>query len=90
MQTILCLPDYLVTPPTTQEDLPTGRPIFSCRPSFYFGSRFWDRTSFLDAISSLHSNTEPGTSFLNAISASFLNESCDGDVEDETLFRSGG
>ena len=46
----------------------------------------------LGAVSSLRSNTEPEdeleagrTSFLDAISASLLNESCDGDVEDETL-----
>ena len=59
--------------------------------------RFWvleDRTSLLDVISSLRSNTEledeleaGRTSFLDAISASLLNESCDGDVQDETLFR---
>ena len=51
-----------------------------------------DRTSLLDAISSLRSGTEhedeleaSRTSFLDAISASLLNESCDGGVEDETL-----
>ena len=51
-----------------------------------------DRTSLLDAISSLRSITEPEdeleagrTSFLDAISACLLKQPCDGDVEDETL-----
>ena len=57
--------------------------------------RFWisgDCTSLLDARSSLRSHTEledeleaSRTSSLDASSASFLNKSCDGDVEDEPL-----
>ena len=49
-------------------------------------------TSLLDASSSLRSDTEledeleaGGTSSLVALSASFLNASCDGDAEDELL-----
>ena len=80
MHAILCLSDFLLTPPTTQI------PNFAFNPSFYFGFGFLGviRTSFLDAISSLRSNTEPEneleagrTSFLDALSASLLNESCD-------------
>ena len=59
---------------------------------FLFG--FWisgDCTSLLDARSSLRSHTELDeleagrTSSLDASSASLLNESCDGNVEDEPL-----
>ena len=49
---------------------------------------FWvleDRTSFLDAISPLRSNTEPEDDLEACRIPSLLNESSDGDVEDETL-----
>ena len=76
-----------------QEDLPTGRPIFACHPSFLFLFGVFEGANQLPgAVPSLHANTgledelEAGrTSFLDASSASLLNESCDGDVEDETL-----
>ena len=76
MQAILCPPDFLWTLATTEEDLPTGRPNFSCHPP----------------ISSLCSNVEPEDEleasrmlFPAAIFTFLLNESCDGDTEDETL-----
>ena len=48
VQTLLCPPDYLWTPPTIQEDLAKGRPSLDSHPSFYFGFGFLGviRTSF--------------------------------------------
>ena len=43
-------PDFFWTLPTTQEDLPTGRPNSSCHPSFYFCFGLRDRTSFLEPL----------------------------------------
>ena len=87
---MLYLRDFLCTLLTIPEDLPMGRPNFSCRSSFYYGFEFLG--SLLDAGSSLRSDTELEdeleagcTSSLGACSASFLNESCDGDAEDARL-----
>ena len=74
-----------------------GSSEFSLSSLFLFW--FWvsgNGTNLLDASWSLRSKTEledeledelqaSCTSFLDAMSASLLNESCDGDVEDETL-----
>ena len=69
---------------------PTDRPHSSCHPSFLFLFRnFMDScTSFLVACWPLRSNTEPedvleAALFPEAWSASFLNNSCDSDIEHE-------
>ena len=93
MHAILFLSDFFeILQPITRICQRVVR-TFLVIPLFIFGVGFsGDRTSLLDAISSLRSNTEHEdeleagcTSSPRACSASLLNEFCDSDAEDELL-----
>ena len=76
VQTLLCPPDYLQTPPTIQEDLANGLPNLDCHPSFSFGFGF-----FASDPHQFHGNGPSLRSWAGLVEDKY----CNVDVEDELL-----